>query len=1402
MTHVFRPGDTFLGYTIERLLGEGGLGSVWLARHGMLDTLYAVKVLDRDIAKAKPEYVTRFVREAKLASRIRHPNLVAVHDAGYDESRDVYYLVMDYVKGDTLRMALGIGGPRPEGESAGIILQIAGVLEMSQRFGLVHRDLKPENIMITPDGTVRLLDLGVAKVSSNVDSLRTMAASVFGTPNYIAPEQAIDSSTVDMRADIYSLGVILFELLAGRRPYSGKSMSDILRQLLDSAPIPDVREYAPGVSPALAQIVAKMCAKRPEDRYPGPAELIAALGAAGFRPDTARTAGFYAAEEERPAPGIAELLAASGASRGAGMNTMSDITLETQDPDMQEFLARRRRRKLTKALVKAAAAAAVLAAVAFAALKASAETVRVADCERDPDMDIWAAADVRYAREVMKDVFAKAGVEAQNLDFGDDGMFDPADAEVLRCAFRTPALCRDYDFPMQPLGRMHFALYATKDRAKEMLDSKIADWPRMRVGYSPVSQGRDDDRENYFERASLSPEFVEFRTSAEAVRALETKNVDLLFLYTPEGKRPEGLVEVVPIGSRNVYFAARKDRRELFNRLQKAYRECYIDNVERYDALRESLLGVPRPQNRVRIAAYRRGHLFALSPDGDRSGVIEDWFNAVAGNTRWTYDYVYGTYAESLKDVMDGRLDIVGGIGFTAERGETLLYPHTPIGMLRVYLWTKRNSRFKAGDHATWRGMKVGLLSGSFSADRVKQKLAATGNPVGIVCSEYPTEDSLIKAYFDGEIDACVDIETPKLNNERALHVYVSHPMYVCVSPDRRDLFLELEQAMDRVCDDFPKYMRMISERHYGIRDEMSLLTFSEAEWLKTRRADPAPVMIDFSPWPVNLKDADGNIVHFAKEFLEALSRRTGLRFDTQPQTGINTAEAKFMRGETKFWIPYPEKTDVVAMGGVSVFSLPVPKVYAHMLGSSEENGTLEMWASRDIPDELVSVIRKAVSGMDPEDIQEMFIKAAAERTVAKRVFGMTEDEFERFLVITGFAALSLAAAFAFVMILLLRRQVKRANEAAKVAEEYSKAKTRFLAMMSHELRTPLNAVIGFAEFLSRADCGEERRKEYITGIQLSANALLDLINDVLDLSKLDSGAMHMLSGECDVEQAAEELPAIFNYNFRRTGVPLHIHRTSPDAVPVLRLSHQGLKQILINLIGNSAKFTESGEIDVEYGWDSATQTLSLTVRDTGCGISDEKMAHLFDPFVQDISSRMKHAEGEMRGTGLGLPIVKRMVDNAGGTVDVTSEVGKGTTFVIKIPSLDVVRAAPPKRTELAHGIPGKILVVDDMAINRKVLGIHLRNLEAKDVRFAENGVKALEAMKDWKPDVVLTDMWMPEMDGQQLATAMKKDPTLAGIPVMAITADIDVASTYDMSGFAKVIAKPVTSDKLRAMFC
>ena len=1033
----------------------------------------------------------------------------------------------------------------------------------------------------------------------------------------------------------------------------------------------------------------------------------------------------------------------------------------------------------------------------------SAESVDVVDCARDPSLDEWAAADVKFARAVMEDVFAAAGVEPTRVQYRADGMSDASNAVVVCSAFRTERLKKDYDFPLQPLGRMHFALYAMPARASKMLATKITDWPQMRVGYSPVSQGPNRDRERYFEHATLSPEYVEYRTSEGAVQALRDGEIDLLFLYTPQGKRPDGLVEVVPIGSRNVYFAVRKDRPDLMKRLISAYRECYITNISKYDRLREEFLGVQTPSNRVRVAAYCRGRLFNVTPDGERSGAIEDWLNAIGPLTHWTFDYVYGGYDESLNDVTSGRLDLVGGIGFTADRRDRFFYPHTPIGMLRVFLWTRHGNRFQAGDPASWKGMKAGVLAGALSTQRIKRQLET--DSLGIVCREYATDMALLNAYFSGEVDALVDVEMPELDNERALHIYASHPMYLCASPKSSRLFHELARALDEVCDDFPQYMKMISERHYGLRTEMSLLSLKEANWLRERLKHPRPVMIDFSPWPVSLKDSRGNLTHFAKAFLGELEAKTGLKFDTHPQTGIQTAEAKFLRGDTDFWIPYPEKIDPAEFGAVSVFSFPVPEIYAKMIGSKERSEGFELWASRSVPEEEVAVLRKAVNSIDPLQLQEMFMAAAAERTMVHRVFGLTSKELSRLIIVTVIAVLAIAAIYGAVMMVLLRRQARRANEAAAAAESHAQAKTRFLAMMSHELRTPLNAVIGFAEFLSREGLDEAKRKEYTDGILLSATALLELINDILDLSKLETGAMNMRSGACDVTQLLRELPAIFGYRVRRHGVRLVIETAGDLPIPVVELSQQGMRQILINLVGNAAKFTEQGEIAVKMTWTAAMRTLALDVTDTGCGISNEKMSKLFDPFVQDIASRMRSNNGELKGTGLGLPIVKRMVDSANGTVKAASTLGSGTSFHIEIPGLTVIDHMPaaPRAAEetIRAAMPERVMVVDDMMMNRKILGIHLKNLGIGDIRYAENGEEALEVMKEWVPDLVLTDMWMPKMDGTQLAEAMRRDRRLAEIPIVAVTADVDVGSAYDMSLFAKVMAKPVTSDKLHALF-
>ena len=360
---LFESGEDFHGYTVEKPIGKGGLGSVWLIRHRVLDTLFALKVLDPEVAEQKPEYEKRFLREAKLATRIHHPNLVAVHDAGYDFGKGIYYLVMDYVKGSTLREIIAFDGAQPEKDAVRVVLCVADVLAAAQRFGMVHRDLKPENIMITDDGVVKLLDLGIAKISDGFDSLKTTANTVFGTPAYISPEQAEDSSAVDTRADIYSLGIILFEMLTGESPYSGKKPAEILNQLLAKSPIPDVRSVNGDVSPKVAAVLSLMCAKRLEDRFATPKAVMDAFARLGFSLPTP-TGTEFAAEggvisEEMSMEDILASLAVK--------NGDSDSAVESQKTVVVDLVARKRRRELHNWILAIAVAVGLVAlAIAIA----------------------------------------------------------------------------------------------------------------------------------------------------------------------------------------------------------------------------------------------------------------------------------------------------------------------------------------------------------------------------------------------------------------------------------------------------------------------------------------------------------------------------------------------------------------------------------------------------------------------------------------------------------------------------------------------------------------------------------------------------------------------------------------------------------------------------------------------------------------------------------------------------------------------------------------------------------------------------------------------------------------------------------------------------------------------------
>ena len=363
---VFRNGEKFRGYVVERLLGNGSLGAVYLVRHEILDTIYAMKVLFPEVAKENSDYVKRFLREAKIATRIRHPNLVAVHDCGYDEERGLYYLVMDYISGGDLRQALAFAGRFAPDRAVEVVLQVASALDAAQKYHVVHRDIKPENIMIQPDGLVKLVDLGIAKADDIKDSLCTEAESVFGTPAYVAPEQAIDASVVDVRADIYSLGVVLFEMIAGKVPFDGPNAPQILVQTLSSDPFPDIRDINPDVPPQLAVIIRRMCVKEPDRRIPTPAVLIKEFEKIGYRLKGLQAAADVKfAHQADSAPTLVSMRSLIGKGEEASRGREETLSFEAQDVEIQDFVNRVKRRKKLK---KLAGTAAISLAAAFAIL--------------------------------------------------------------------------------------------------------------------------------------------------------------------------------------------------------------------------------------------------------------------------------------------------------------------------------------------------------------------------------------------------------------------------------------------------------------------------------------------------------------------------------------------------------------------------------------------------------------------------------------------------------------------------------------------------------------------------------------------------------------------------------------------------------------------------------------------------------------------------------------------------------------------------------------------------------------------------------------------------------------------------------------------------------------------------
>ena len=277
-------GQTLAGkYRIEKLIKMGGMGSVYKGRHVLMDKTVAIKVLRPSLA-GDDAVVARFSREAKAASRISHPHAVNVTDFGEAEN-GVVFLVMEYLDGLTLKEVIAKEGPLPLGRAVEIVRQVAGALDVAHSQGVIHRDLKSENIMLVThngDEWAKVLDFGIAKIlqtTGAADPEITQANLVVGTPQYMSPEQCSQSGALDARSDVYSLGIILHEMLTGRPPFTGESANVIMMKQVQDAP-PSVLAARAELPAAVDQVIKRALAKQPIDRFQSAGELSAAFAEA------------------------------------------------------------------------------------------------------------------------------------------------------------------------------------------------------------------------------------------------------------------------------------------------------------------------------------------------------------------------------------------------------------------------------------------------------------------------------------------------------------------------------------------------------------------------------------------------------------------------------------------------------------------------------------------------------------------------------------------------------------------------------------------------------------------------------------------------------------------------------------------------------------------------------------------------------------------------------------------------------------------------------------------------------------------------------------------------------------------------------------------------------------------
>ena len=840
------------------------------------------------------------------------------------------------------------------------------------------------------------------------------------------------------------------------------------------------------------------------------------------------------------------------------------------------------------------------------------------------------------------------------------------------------------------------------------------------------------------------------------------------------------------------------------------------------------------PAKVVRVGSFEDTFNY-VNEKGARKGYGYELLETLSGYTGWQFEYVTCDWSDCFEKLKNGEIDIMGGISYTEDRAEEMLFSDEPMGEEKYYLYADfSRTDISASNFKTLNGKKIGVLMGTEPEEMLTEWEEKHGIKTEHV--NISNNEDVKQKLANHEIDCFVSLEEAfwaELGISTITRVGESS-IYYAINKDRPDLKEELDYAMSVLDEADPFYTADLYKRYFSL-DYTPILTGEEKAWLKEHGAirmgfltsdggvstyDPATGeltgaitdYIQFATGCLGNQKLEFQIVGYDSKEAELDALKSGeidmiFHFDQNP----NLAEEYRVACTSTTWI-----TNLMAVTNKQHFN------------ESKENRIA-------VPQNKLS-LKKYLAFYYPQweivdcDTQEDAAKPinllagsiAMYQSSARKVTlsDFIKDNFVMVLLIG-----SIAVAVVLLTILKLLQKARKAEAAAKKAandtqelnaklqvavenaESANRAKSTFLFNMSHDIRTPMNAIIGYADLASRHLDDPAKLEKYMENIQVCGQNLLMLLNNVLDLARIENDKTEIEYSVSDVEKDFRNCIAMFQNQADSKGQTLTV--TAQLQHPYVYADIPHLTEVCTNLVSNAVKYTGAcGTIHCDItqkpgkkeGWCDAV----ITVADNGIGMSQEFQKHIFEPFERERTSTVSKVEG----SGIGMGIVKKLVGLMGGTVEVESKIGVGSTFTVTIPcriaSQEETQAKRETSSSDKKSLSGtKILLAEDNDLNAEI-AVELLQEEGCTVDRAKDGVECVDMLEkavNGTYQLILMDIQMPVMNGYDAAKKIRRmdDLPKAEIPIIAMTANAfseDKQAALD-AGMNDHVSKPINRNVL-----